>query len=137
MALLIVEESQDEINRLKKTLITWFKITNLGPVTYYLGYWITRYLIAGTKSLTQETYIKKILASWGMQNAKEVNTPMTKNDILVNTDPSYQADSSTMTWYQKSIGSFIYAMTETQFDIEFAVSIVNLQITQHRRTLQQ
>ncbi len=108
MALLIVEESQDEINQLKKTLTTRFKITNLA---HYLVYCITRYLIAGTKFLTQETYIEKILECLGMQNAKEVDTPMTKNDILVNADPSYQADLPTMTCYQKSIGSFIYAIT--------------------------
>ncbi len=98
--LLVVGESQKEIDLLKKVLTTRFKMTDLGPVTHYLGLCITRDLDAGTMFLTQETHVQKILDRFGMQNAKGVDTPMAKKDILVHADPSFQADSSIITWYQ-------------------------------------
>ena len=53
--LLDVGESQKEIDLLKKALATRFKMTDLGPVTHYLGFRIARDLDAGTMFLTQET----------------------------------------------------------------------------------
>lgn len=105
--LLVVGESQKEIDLLKKALTTCFKMTDLGPVTHYLRLCITRNLDAGTMFLTQETYVQKILECFGMQNAKGVDTPMAKKDILVYADPSYQADLSTITRYQQSVGSLM------------------------------
>ncbi len=79
-------------------------MTDLRPVTHYLGFCITRDLDAGTMFLTQETYVQKILDRFGMQNTKRVHTPIAKKDILVHADPNYQADSSIITWYQQSVG---------------------------------
>lgn len=64
-------------------------MTDLRLVTHYLGLCITRDLAIGTMFFTPETYIQKILESFGMQNAKGVDTPMEKKDILVYADPSY------------------------------------------------
>ena len=121
----VVGESQKEINLLKKALTTHFKMTDLEPVTHYLGLCIIRDLDAGTMFLTQKTYVQKILDRFGMQNAKRVDTPMAKKDILVHADPSYHADSSIITWDQQSVSSLMYAMTETRFDIAFAISTVS------------
>lgn len=125
-SLLIVGENQEEINQLKKALTTRFEMTDLGPVTHYLGLCIVRNLEADTMRLTQETYIHKILERFGMRDARRVDTPMAKKDILVHADPNYRADPSTSkTWYQQSGGSLMYAMTETRFDIAFAVSTIS------------
>ena len=123
--LLIVGESQKEIDLLKKALTTRFKMTDLRPVTHYLGLRIIKDLDTGTRFLTQKTYAHKILNCFRMQNAKRVNTPIAKKDILVYADLSYQADSSIITWYQQSVGSLIYAMTKTRFNIAFPVSTVS------------
>lgn len=50
---------------------------------------------------------------------------MAKKDILVHVNLSNQTDLSTITWYQQSIGSLMYAMTKTWFDIAFAVSTIS------------
>lgn len=71
-----MEESQKEIDHLKKALTTRFKMTDLRSVTHYLGFCITRNLALGTMFLTQEIYIQKILEHFGMQNAKRVDTLM-------------------------------------------------------------
>lgn len=95
--LLVVEENQEEINQLKRALTTWFKIIDLGPITHYLGLCIIRNLEAGTMSLTPKTYISKLLERFGMKDAKEIDTLMTKKDIFVHVDPSYCTDPSTVT----------------------------------------
>lgn len=46
--LLIAGENQKEINQLKKALTNRFKMTDLGPVTHYLGLRIIRDVTAGT-----------------------------------------------------------------------------------------
>lgn len=74
---------------------------------------------------TQETYVPKIFERFGMQNTKRVKTFITKNDILVNADPSYQVVLPTITWYQQSVNSLMYVMTQTWLDIDFAVSIIS------------
>lgn len=60
-----------------------------------------------------------------MQDARGVDTFIAKKDILVHADPSYCANPSTITWYQQLVGSLMYAMTETRFDITFAISTVS------------
>lgn len=50
--LFVAGENQEEMNQLKKALTTRFKMTDLGPVTHYLGLCIVRNLEAGTMSLT-------------------------------------------------------------------------------------
>lgn len=76
-------------------------------------------------SLTQETYISKILERFEIKDARRVDTSMAKKDILVYLNPSYCVDLSTVTQYQQLVGSLIYAMTKTRFDITFAVSMVS------------
>ncbi len=88
--LLIMGKSQKDINLLKKTLTTRFKMTDRGPVIHYLGLRITGDLASGTMFLNQKTYVQKILERFGMQNAKGVDTLMAKKNILVHTDLSYQ-----------------------------------------------
>lgn len=87
--LLIVEESQKDINQLKKALTSHFKMTHLELITNYLGLCIIKDIIVGTMFFCQETYIQKILEYFSMQNSKRINTSIAKKNILVYTNPSY------------------------------------------------
>lgn len=59
--LLIIKEIKNEINLLKKVLITCFKIKNLGLSIHYFEFQIISNFNASTIILTQETYVLKIL----------------------------------------------------------------------------
>ena len=100
-------------------------MSDLGPVSWYLGLKITRNISAGKMFLSQAPYVEKILERFGMQQAKGVNTLMVKQNALVHVDKRYQADYSRITWFQQVVGSLMYAMTETRFDIAYAVSTVS------------
>lgn len=123
--LLVVGGTQKEIDEVKHALTNEFKMTDLGPISWYLGLKITHDISAGTMFLSQAPYIEKILERFGMQQAKGVDTPMVRQNALVHAEKGYQADSSTITWYQQAVGSLMYAMTETRFDIAYAVSTVS------------
>ena len=123
--MLVVGSTQKEINNIKRALTSDFKMSDLGPVSWYLGLKITHNISAGKMFLFQAPYVEKILERFGMQQAKGVNTPMVNQNALVHADKGYQADNSTITWYQQAVGSLMYAMMETRFDIAYAVSTVS------------
>lgn len=50
---------------------------------------------------------------------------MVKQNSLVHANKEYQANNSTITWYQQAVDSLIYAMTKTRFNIAYAVSTVS------------
>ncbi len=123
--MLIVGSTQNEIDDIKHALTSEFKISDLGPVSWYLGLKITRDISSGKIFSSEAPYVKKIQERFGMQQAKGVDTPMVKQNALVHADKRYQADNSTITWYQEAIGSLMYKMTDTQFDIAYTVSTVS------------
>lgn len=60
-----------------------------------------------------------------MKDVKKIDTPITSKDILVHLDPNYCKDQSTVIWYLQSVGSIIYTITKTRFDISFTVSTIS------------
>ena len=100
-------------------------MSDFGPVSWYLGLKITTDISSGKMFLSQAPYVRKILERFGMQQAKSVDTPMVKQNALVHANKGYQAENSTITWYQQAVGSLMYTMTETQFDIAYSVSTVS------------
>lgn len=106
-------------------MTTWFKRTDLAQVIYRFGLCIGKNLKAGIMSLTQETYISQIFATFGMNDTKGVDTLIAKKDIVIYLDPNYYSDPSTVTKYQQLVEFLIYTMIETRFDIVFAVSTVS------------
>lgn len=60
-----------------------------------------------------------------MKDTKEIDTLIVKKDIIVYSDLSYFTDLSTVTWYDQSVRSLIYVITEIRFDIVFVIFISN------------
>lgn len=123
--LLLVGPNLDNLNTIKMELSQSFQMSDLGASTFYLGMSVTRDREAQVLSLSQETYIKKILWSSRMQDCKPVSTPMEANNRLEKAKPGYKATPKFRTKYQSIVGSLMYAMLGTRPDIAFAVSIVS------------
>ncbi len=64
-------------------------MTEVKLVAFYFRLCIIWNLIASIMCFTKETYIKKILRLFGIENAKEFDTPITKKNIFVNADLRY------------------------------------------------
>lgn len=121
--LLICGAERKEINKVKDALKAKFHMSDLGPVSFYLGMAITRDRANKILRLSQETYLEKILKDYGMWECKAIVVPM--DGSLTSSLQDYQATDVFRTQYQSAVGSLIYAMLSTRPDLAFSVSVVS------------
>ncbi|SCZ95181.1 BZ3501_MvSof-1269-A2-R1_Chr1-3g01627 [Microbotryum saponariae] len=116
--LLMIGPSLPEIERTLQGLERCYGVKRLGEAEYVLGIQIRR-SSDGSITLSQEQYLKDILARFGMSNAHPVATPM-KSDLHleIEINPAPFADR---TRYLQAIGSLMYASTGTRPDLAYAV----------------
>ena len=105
--MLMVGGTQNEIDNVKHALTRELKISELGPVSLYLGIKIIHDISSGKMFSSHAPYVKKIQERFEMQQAEGVDTPIVKQNALVYADKRYQADNSTIIWYQEFIGSLM------------------------------
>lgn len=123
--LLLVGPDIDDLSSVKKELSKSFQMSDLGASTFYLGMSVTRDREAQVLSQSQETYIKKILRTKGMQDSKPASTLIEANNRLEKAESGYEATPEFRTRYQSIAGSLMYAMLGTRPDIAFAVSVIS------------
>jgi hypothetical protein len=93
-----------------------FDIKDLGEARECLGVQITK--DNGGIRLSQETYVKKILKKYGMEDCKLVSTPVETN---VHLKPGVGHDPR----YQEIVGSLMYLSCCTRPDISYAVTMLS------------
>jgi hypothetical protein len=96
------------------------ELTNLGPVSYFLGMEITRDRKNKVIKLNQIKYTQNILQRFNKQKLNPVSTPgIIGLKLEKNTE---QASPKDIKQYQQEIGSLIYLSTKTRPDIAFYVN---------------
>jgi len=117
--LLVFSSNSKAIQELKDNLSIKVTITDLGPISYYLGIEISRDYSSKTITLQQSKYLKDILQRFKKENLKSVRIPA----ILGSKLDTYKdtATSNDINYYQQQIGSLIYLMTTTRPDISYAL----------------
>ncbi|SGY22681.1 BQ5605_C008g05020 [Microbotryum silenes-dioicae] len=116
--LLMIGPSLPEIERTLQGLERCYGVKRLGEAEYVLGIQIRR-SSDGSITLSQEQYLKDILARFGMSNAHPVATPMISDlHLEIETNPTPFADR---TRYLQAVGSLMYASTGTRPDLAYAV----------------
>lgn len=124
--LLIIGPSKPSINTLKAQLAQRFRMTDLGPCKYYLGMEVIRDRENRTLKLSQRGYIEKVLTDFGMWDCNtRHDTPMATYTRLQKAEGDYKAKPEDIKWYQRAVGSLMYAMLGTRPDIAYAVSVVS------------
>jgi hypothetical protein len=88
--ILIAGNTKEMIDTTKKWLSSNFEMKDMGEASYILGVKIIRDRAKRLLGLTQETYIKKMLERYHMQDCKPIDTPVDKSlslscDICPNT----------------------------------------------------
>ena len=73
----------------------------------------------GSISIDQSTYVKDILARFGMENSTGVSTPLATGTKLIKNANSARNDVQAL--YQSIVGSLMYAMLCTRPDIAYTV----------------
>jgi transposase InsO family protein len=126
--ILLAGNDIDSIVTTKKWLSSTFEMKDMGEANFVLGVKITRDRSKKLLSLSQGTYIKKILERFHMHNSKPIDTPMEKGCTLsLDQCPKNDEEKNQMSKvpYASVIGSLMYAMLCTRPDICFAVGMVS------------
>lgn len=123
--LLIFGPLKKEIQEIKDRLSERFKMTDIGPVAYYLGMEITRDRPNRTIYLSQAGYIDKVIRNFDLSGLSPVKTPMDPQEHFEKSDEGYEATEYLRKWYQSAVGSLMYAMLGTRPDLAYAVSVVS------------
>ena len=126
--MLIAAKSKSEVQKLKAQLSVEFDMKDLGVAKKILGMEISRDREKKKLSLSQKSYIEKILSRFGMSASKAIDTPSATN-IHLSSDlaPKSEVEEEYMSRvpYSNAVGSLMYAMVCTRPDIAHAVSVVS------------
>jgi hypothetical protein len=116
------------IDTTKKWLSSNFEMKDMGEASYVLGVKIIRDRAKRLLGLSQETYIKKMLERYHMQDSKPMDTPVDKSlSLSCDMCPKTLEEKEKMSRvpYTCVVGSLMYAMMCTRPDICYAIRLVS------------
>ena len=122
---LITGPSKQGIQDLKSALNKEFRMSDLGPVSFYQGISITRDRQNRTIRLNQKAYLERVVREHGQWESQKTYTPMQVNFRPAPAPEGYEAKADSKQKYQSAVGSLMYAMLGTRPDIAYAVSVVS------------
>ena len=97
-----------------------FKVKDIGELHYFLGIAIIQDYKNGKTWIGQSNYTTNVFTKFGMENSKQISTPVDVNDkLLAASEDSELVDQQL---YQSAVGSLLYLSCWTRPDITFAVS---------------
>jgi len=111
------ELKEQTINVLK----TEFKVNDMGELNWLLGIQIT--FTEDGITVSQTTFIDKILNCFSMQDCKPVSTPIDPNHRLKAIEVDEQSTDTTA--YQQIIGSLMYLVTGTRPDLAYTITYLS------------
>ena len=126
--ILIARNNVEYLKDIKSWLSSNFEMKDMGNAVYILGVKISRDRSRRLLSLSQETYINKVLERFNMQNCKPIGNPIAKGETLSKRMcPQMQQEVERMknVPYASAVGSLMYAMLCTRPDICYAVGLVS------------
>jgi hypothetical protein len=124
--IIIASNSMEEIKNLKENLAKIFQMKDMGQIKYCLG--IEFNVKKNKVTMSQKKYVDDLLKRFGMENSKEVSTPMDPNvKLSKEMCPKTEKEKEEMTRcpYQNLIGSLMYLSVSTRPDISYAVSCLS------------
>ena len=114
------------LSSVKVWLKNHFQMKDLGEAQRILGIRIYRDRSRRMLSLSQESYIDKILERFSMTNSKKGYLPMTSGMHLSKTQApktSEEIERMSRVPYASAVGSIMYAMICTRPDVAYALGI--------------
>ena len=125
--MLIASGDHQEIRNIKESLSKEFEMKDLGKASRILGMDIIRYRAKGTLILSQEGYLRKVVETFGMTDAKAVVTPTSSQLKLRSLTPDKKEEEGRYMEeipYANEVGSVMYAMVGSRPDLSFAVGLI-------------
>ena len=120
--LMFLAQTKEEINKLKKTISTRFRMKWMGPISLYLGLQITRDRPNRRLYISQEAYIKRIASEFGMTEANKIKTPMEQIKIEAAKE-DYIASASLKAGYMALVGHLTWIAITSRPDVSYSVGV--------------
>jgi len=99
-------------------------MTDLGPLTSFLGLEIERNCNQRTLHLSQKRYIEKVLLQYGLECCNPAITPADPHVHLEKSTPEFEGIPENNRKSQSAVGSLIYTMLGSRRDIAYAMAKV-------------
>ena len=112
---------KDEWSTIRAKFLNKYKMKDMGPAKWVLGMSVIRDRARRTIHIGQELYLKKILKTFGMESCKSSHTPA-EDAVLSSKDSPATIEEGRRTKYMAMVGSLLYAMLSTRWDIAQSVS---------------
>jgi transposase InsO family protein len=124
--ILSAASSSVENDHFKEQLKSLWDISDLGPAKYALGIAITRHRSDKTISISQSSFIDRVVDRFGQSDAQPADTPMVAGLHLQRPDKASPAPPEVSEWaertpYRELVGSLNYIAVATRPDIAYAV----------------
>jgi hypothetical protein len=118
--ILIFGANEADIVKVKQSLASEFKMTDLGLCAHYLGMQIHQEE-NGDVLIHQATYLQQALEKYSLQDAREWSVPMDSRNKLTNTDIPSTPDFRKL--YQSKVGTQNWSAIVSRPDLSYAVGI--------------
>jgi hypothetical protein len=126
--MLIAASSEDLLNRCKRYVSAQWSITDLGPVSHYLGLKIEHDREGGRLRISQRAYIEKITAAIAGDVSRQTpSTPISEEPRAA--AEGHQATKSAIKTYQSAVGSLMHAMNVSRPDLAYPLSVLSRFLT--------
>lgn len=120
---LLLCKNQNILDKIINEMKAEFEI-KVCKLSYFVGFEVERFE-DGSITIHQEAYINKMLDKFGMQDAKEVSTPLDMNVKLSKDMDSKSEEAMKRISYRELIGSLQFAANMTRPDIAYSVNLLN------------
>jgi hypothetical protein len=127
--LLLIGQSVELVNGMKRMLSNRFEVTDLGELNYFLGIKVDRDRTVRTITLSQPKYINDILERFNMTDCHPSPLPVVPKSYLPRgKDIPVTAETRELLSqipYREAVGCLMYLMVTTRPDIGYAVQSVS------------
>jgi len=120
--LTIAAERKDTLAAFKSSMSARYSMKDLGDIHFILGLQVRRNRGTRTLHLSQEQYVRAVLARFGMDACKPAKSPLPTKCVLTKRMEGEVAVNPQQ--YLKAIGSLMYAMLGTRPDLAFAIGLL-------------
>jgi hypothetical protein len=120
---MLIIGKRDDVDKMKKRILKEWKGKDLGPVDCFVGFEITRNRRNRTLTITQSTFIRKLLERTKMTNANSTSLPIPAGTVLKSVDEDDESllEGDEITVYRQIVGSVLYLSNNTRPDTSYAV----------------
>ena len=117
---IIVAGTDKLVNKIKETMKSKFKMTDLGNISYFLGIQFEQ--SSGVITMSQEHYLQNVLKRYDMDTCKPRQTPCETNLDIYKSGDDDTTPHDDIRKYREIVGSLVYAMTCSRPDLAWIIT---------------